>query len=131
MSIVNIDDTTLDEIINYSDGQAIDGLWHRLDMFTEFSERKNMFLSTLKCLLKEGRIKLHKNGIFLESSIEDQIDLFMRAFPKNEKDAHQRAFNTDEPQCRPATAMGLWFFLDDCPAGVAWRQKDGHYEIAD
>jgi hypothetical protein len=83
---------------------------NRLDMFTEFSERKNNFLWTLERLLKEGRIKLHKNGVFLKSSIEDQIETFRKAFPKNEKDAHQIVFNTDEPQCRPSTAIGLWFF---------------------
>lgn len=121
MSTLNIDDTTLDEIVNYSDGQAIDGLWHRLDMFYEFSERKNMFLHTLKRLLKEGRIKLHKNGIFLESPIEEQIELFRKAWPKSDKPYPSH----------PDADFYLWFFDPECPAGIAWRQKDGHYEIAD
>ena len=118
MSIANIDNTVMDEIIYYSDGQAIDGLWHRLDMFTEFSERKNNFLWTLERLLKEGRVKLHKNGVFLESPIEAQIEVFRRAWPTSIKNSGYEDFY-------------WWFFDPECPAGIAWRREDGSYEIAD
>ena len=121
MSTANIDNTVMNEIIYYSDGQALDGLWHRLDILYDFTERKNTFLCTLERLLKEGRIKLHKNGVFLESSIEDQIDAFRRAWP-----------NSDKPYPNhPDADFYLWFFDPECPAGIAWRQEDGSYEIAD
>ena len=117
----------------FGNGRALDVLWDAWQgsETQSFDQRRDIFLWILERLLKEGRIKLHKNGAFLESPIEVQIASFKQAFPKNEKDAHQTAFNTAEPQCRPSTAIGLWYFLDDCPAGVAWKQEDGSYEIAD
>ena len=96
-----------------------------------FEYRRDIFLWVLERLLKEGRIKLHKNGVFLEGSIEEQIEMFKKGFPKNEQDAHWQVFNTNEPQAKLSTAMGLWFFMDSCPAGVAWRDDKGQYIIAD
>ena len=124
-------------------GAAIDTIWQILNPshnswtgfkslgLEDFLKRREAFLWILEQLIKQSRIKLHKKGVFLESPIDEQIAPFRRAFPKNEKDAHQIVFNTDETQCRPSTAIGLWFFLDDCPAGIAWRREDGSYEIAD
>ncbi len=131
MSTANIDNTVMNEIIFYSDGQAIDGLWHRLDMYTEFSERKNIFLWTLERLLKEGRIKLHKNGVFLESSIEDQIETFRQAFPKDMKDADRVCTKPSHEIPYEDFGMNVWWFMDSCPAGIAWQVEDGSYEIAD
>jgi hypothetical protein len=75
----------------------------------------------LERLLKEGSIKLHKKGVFLESSIEDQIEAFRRAWP-----------NSDKPYPNhPDADFYLWFFDSECPAGIAWRQEDDSYEIAD
>lgn len=45
----------------------------------DFSERREIFLWVLERLLREGHIKLHKNGVFLESSIEGQVESFRRA----------------------------------------------------
>ena len=118
--------------IDYVEGHSIAGIWHSSNRVgDDFLKRREAFLWILEQLIKQSRIKLHKKGVFLESPIDEQIAPFRRAFPKNEKDAHQIVFNTDETQCRPSTAIGLWFFLDDCPAGIAWRREDGSYEIAD
>ena len=114
----NINDEKMNEIIYYSDGQVIDGLWQRLDMVTEFPERRDVFLSLIERLLIEGRIKLHKNGVFLKSSIEDQIKLFKKSWPESEKASGYEDFY-------------WWFFDPECPAGIAWHKDDGSYEIAD
>ena len=131
MSTANIDNTVMNEIIYYSDGQAIDGLWHRLDMLYDFTERKNTFLCTLERLLKEGRIKLHKNGVFLESSIEDQIETFKQAFPESMKDADRVCTKPSFEVPYEDFGMNVWWFMDSCPAGIAWQVEDGSYEIAD
>lgn len=131
MIITNLNEDALNEIIYFSDGQAIDGLWHRLDMITIFSNRSDTFIWLLECLLREGRIKLHKNGVFLKSSIEDQIKLFKESFPKDEHDADRICTKPGMESPYEGFGMNVWWFLDSCPAGVAWRQDDGHYEIAD
>jgi hypothetical protein len=107
----------INEAIYYSDGQAIDGLWHRLDMFTDFLERRDVFLWILARLLLEGRIKLHKDSVFLKSSIENQIKLFKDSWPDSEAASGYEDFY-------------WWFFDPECPAGIAWRKEDGSYEIA-
>ncbi|TPW37280.1 DUF596 domain-containing protein, partial [Mixta tenebrionis] len=55
-------------------------------------------------LLQEGRIKLEKDGVFLEGNIKEQISLFRRKFPKNEGEMDD----------------GTWFFYDSCPGGAVW-----------
>ena len=87
----------------------------------DFSDRREIFLWVLERLLREGHIKLHKNGVFLESSIEDQVESFRRAWPSSDK-----PYPSD-----PDADFYLWFYDPACPAGIAWRQPDGHYEIAD
>ena len=118
MKNIDINNDEIKEVIYYSDGQAITGLWQRLDMLTEFPERRDVFLSLIERLLIEGRIKLHKNGVFLKSSIEDQIKLFKKSWPESEKASGYEDFY-------------WWFFDPECPAGIAWRKDDGSYEIAD
>jgi len=86
----------------------------------KFSDRREIFLWVLERLLREGQIKLHKNGVFLEAPIHDQIDFFRNAWP-----------NSDRPYPdHPDADFYLWFYDSACPAGIAWRKNDGHYEIA-
>jgi hypothetical protein len=111
-------------------GAAIDTIWRMLNPihnswtgfeglgFEDFIKRREAFLWILQVLLKEGRIKLHRNGIFLESSIKDQINLFRKAWPSSIKASGYEDFY-------------WWFFDPECPAGIAWRREDGSYEIAD
>ena len=53
----------------------------------QFDQRRDIFLWILERLLREKRIKLHKNRLLLEIPIEKQIELFKNVFPKNKKDA--------------------------------------------
>ncbi len=99
--------------------------------FIKFSDRREVFFFILEHLLRDGRIKLYKNGIFLETSIEDQIKLFRQAFPKNETDADRICTLPGKKAPYEGFGMNVWWYLDKCPVGVAWRQDDGHYEIAD
>jgi hypothetical protein len=106
-------------------------LWIYLeDDYPNFFERCNAFFEILERLIRDGRIKLHKNGVFLNNSIEVQIELFKKAFPKDEHDADRICTKPGMEAPYEGFGMNVWWFLDSCPAGVAWRQADGHYEIA-
>lgn len=105
--------------IDYIQDHALSWLWSPAERVgSDFDEQRELFLWLIERLLREGRIKLHKNGVFLESSIEEQVDLFRRAFPISEAASGYEDFY-------------WWFFDDECPAGVAWRQPDGGYQMAD
>ena len=99
--------------------------------FIKFSDRREIFLFILEHLLRDGRIKLYKNGIFLESSVEDQIKLFRKAFPKNENDADQICTLPGKKAPYEGFGMNVWWYLDKCPATVAWRKGDGRYMMTD
>jgi hypothetical protein len=108
--------------IDYVDGHSIAGLWYASSRVRSdnFLKRRDAFLWILEWLLREGRIKLHKNGVFFESSIENQIEAFRKAWPE-----------TDKPYPdHPDADFYLWFYDPECPAGIAWRKDDGSYEIA-
>jgi hypothetical protein len=105
--------------IDYVEGHSTAGIWHSSNRIgDDFLKRREAFLWILERLLKEGRIKLHKSGVFLESSIEDQIEAFRHAWPTSIKNSGYEDFY-------------WWFFDPECPAGIAWRREDGSYEIAD
>jgi len=107
-------------ITYFGNGRALDILWDAWQgsETQSFDQRREIFLWTLERLLKEGRIKLHKNGVFLESSIEDQIKAFRNAWPTSIKNSGYEDFY-------------WWFFDTECPAGIAWQRDDGSYEMAD
>lgn len=98
--------------------QALDGLWaYSIPDYVEsndftFIQRKALFFWLFERLLREGRIKLAKNGKFLEGSVDTQIERFRQAFPKTEEEMED----------------GIWFFDEDCPGGAVWVLEDGSLE---
>jgi hypothetical protein len=94
-----------------ADGRDVEAL-------VSFSDRREAFLWALERLLKEEHIKLHQKGHFWDVSLEEQVNAFRGAWPKSKADSGYDDFY-------------WWFFDPACPAGVAWRQKDGSYLIAD
>ncbi len=118
--VEHLDDGTPLCGIDYCVDMELNAIWHSLthEPFKNFSflARKNAFLKVLQRLLKDGRIKLRKmnGGPFLESTPEELVDLFRKAWPESIEASGYEDFN-------------WWFFDDDCPAGVAWRLEDGSY----
>ena len=104
----------------FGNGRALDVLWDAWQgsETQSFDQRRDIFLWILERLLKEGSVKLHKNGMLIESPIEEQIEAFKRALPISINDSGYEDFY-------------WWFFDSECPAGIAWRREDGSYEIAD
>lgn len=62
--------------------------------------------------------------------IDEQVDAFRQAFPKSEEDADRLCTKPGYEAPYKGFGMNVWWFLDVCPAGVAWRQQDGSYLIA-
>lgn len=92
-----------------------------VEALVSFSDRREAFLWALERLLQEGCIKPQKNGVLLETSIDELIDAFRQVWPSTEKPYPSH----------PDADFYLWFFDPACPAGIAWRQEDGSYLIAD
>lgn len=122
------------------EGDTLAGLWLVTDWderkqtipkeIATFEYRKEVFLWALERLLREGRLKLAKHGKFLEGTVEEQVEAFRRAWPESELDADKRSLLPGDPHIGSGVGMGLWFFMDDCPAEAAWRQPDGSYRPA-
>lgn len=125
-----LSDSQFENVIYGTDQMSLSALWNATNndgldasyiplVFQPFTARKSLFIWILERLLREGRIKLHKNGVFLQGSIEMQVQRFQEAWPE-----------TDKPYPdHPDAGFDLWFFDPVCPAGVAWRRADGSYLI--
>lgn len=120
-------------IIQKCHGAGIDAIWEMFNprhcrwtkfpaTLTEtFELRKEAFMATLERMLADGVIKLHKDGRILNNEIKELIQNWRNAWP-----------TTEAPYpTAPDIDFSLWFFDKSCPAGVAWRQPDGSYQIAD
>jgi hypothetical protein len=128
--MTNLDQEQYQQIVDKCGNSAIDAIWEMLspihrrwthfpsEVTESFELRTELFFGALARLLHKGQIKLHKKGVFLEGSVETQVQKFREAWPSSEKESGYEDF------C-------WWFFDEECPAGVAWRQPDGSYRIAD
>lgn len=129
-------------VIEKCDGSSLDAIWAMLDPIHEswtgiskeigdFPTRTQTFFWILERLLREGRIKLHKNGVFLDTPIEEQVAVFRQAFPESMEDADRLCSKPGYESPYEGFGMNVWWFMDVCPSGVAWRHADGSYVIAD
>ena len=125
---MNMTEDRYEEIAANAETQALDGIWSQLIYdSTVFSCRRDLFLWVLDRLLREKRIKLHKRGVFLTGSVDEQVEAFRRALPTSEEDADRQCTMPGRPPAR--FGMDFWWFLDICPAGVAWRRSDDSYVV--
>lgn len=126
----NLSEHRYEEITANAETQALAGIWSQLSYDTTvFSCKRELFLRILERLLREQRIKLHKRGVFLTGSVEEQVEAFRRALPTGEEDADRQCTLPGRPPAR--FGMDFWWFLDICPAGVAWRRAGGLYVVDD
>lgn len=86
-----------------------DQIWN--DEFP-FEEKRNYFFSFLREFMERGKIKLANHGEFLDGTIDEQINLFINAFPENEE----------------GLVHGLWFTFDECPGGIVWVHENGYLD---
>ncbi|MDH2925007.1 hypothetical protein EV693_102235 [Nicoletella semolina] len=77
-------------------------------------EVKEMFLEFMGDLIRIGELKLADYGKFLEGTIEEQIDLFRQAWPKE--------YDDNDPE---KDIDHLWWLIG-APAGAVWIWEDGY-----
>ncbi len=108
------------EILNYSKGSPLFSLFNQYQAIMgdiyEKPEIKEMFLSFMTELIKDGELKLAKHSKFLEGSPEEQVDLFRKAWPKS--------YSKDEPD----KDIDLLWWICVAPAGAVWLYPDGWEE---
>ncbi|MDO9436645.1 DUF596 domain-containing protein [Hydrogenophaga sp.] len=128
-----LSDAEYEMVTYYGGGRSLYALWDSWENSESqsFETRRDTFVWILERLLREGRIKLHKNGVFWNSPIDEQIETFRNGFPISERDADERCTKPGAEPAYEGVGMNVWWFLDICPAGVAWREVDGSYAIAD
>jgi hypothetical protein len=119
---LQLSDSLYGFIVENTRGQALNGLWailNSLGLDLPYPERvecnfvlkRQLFFNILQKLMRDDKVRLAKNGIFLIGSIEEQIALFEKAFPISEE----------------AMDSGIWFFDVECLAGAVWvyQLEDG------
>jgi len=95
----------LKEVYENAKLQSTSGLWYPFSYDDSYQNSIDAFLECLFTFLNEGKLRLAKKGKFLEGTIEEQIELFRKSFPDEE---------------RMKEVESYWWYLDDCPAGVVW-----------
>lgn len=90
------------EVYSNINWHGMSSLWQ--DRFNNFEENKNLTLYLIRRLLNDKKLKLAKEGKFLEGTVDDQIKLFEMAFPE-EKEFNERGH--------------YWWYTDESPANQA------------
>ena len=85
-----------------------------------FEERRELFLWSLGQFLANGKLRLMKNGAYLNGTPEEQVALFRQGFPASE---------IPDPRY-PNEDASFWFYWEECPGEAVWRVKkpDGTVE---
>jgi hypothetical protein len=106
-----LDDERYDLIVGNIEDMELDALWWYLkDDSDTLAERAEMFFWVLHRLLLEKRIRLvHMHTrIPMEGNLEEQIENYRKAFPKNDAEMND----------------GIWFFTEACPGGSVWQRSE-------
>ena len=85
---------------------SIGAIWQSVLGYSEnFEVRKEFFIEYLRYLLNESKAKLVKKNVFLEGTIEEQLNRFYNSFPSEQEMQEVETY---------------WWFLDNCPADIVW-----------
>lgn len=115
---VVLTDCQYSEVICGLEGRALDVLWSNVKFAIDkdkldYQEHLDLFMYCLERLMRAGRLKLAKNGVFLTGDINHQIEQFRSAFPSSGT-AEADALEVGD------LGAGIWFFSESCPAGAVW-----------
>ncbi|WP_081302269.1 RHS repeat-associated core domain-containing protein [Gilliamella sp. Nev3-1] len=115
MNFKKIYNSILESAFGYSMGT----MWQHLDNYTKdikipYEIRKDLFFRILEKLIKDGHIRLARNGIFLSGTIEEQINSIKNIWPPYPPD------NEDDD----LDDVGMWFYVKlNC--GIVWITSNG------
>ncbi|ECD9444738.1 DUF596 domain-containing protein [Salmonella enterica subsp. salamae] len=79
------------ELVSAAEGQTLDAVLcysapDSCPLDFSFNDRREIFFWVLERLLKEGKIKLAKNGKLFDGTINEQIERFKSVLPKTEEE---------------------------------------------
>lgn len=97
-------------------GLSMGAIWQHMTVellgsSIDYTDRVNLFFSLMKRLRLKGNIRLAHDGLFLNGTIQDQLEVLKDAWPK-------------EPDEDALDGFGLWF-ITEAPVGVVWIDSDG------
>jgi len=106
-------------VIKSAYGLSMGALWQHLsidcaDVSEDYLFRKKVFFEFLTRLLKEKKIKLAANSVYLTGTLSEQLTLLKNAWPPYPSDDEDD--DLDE--------SGMWFLVK-APAGLVWLMPDG------
>ena len=100
---------------------SLNSLWINLQGdYPHFNDRLEPFFWMLTRALNENRLKLKKNGAYLNGTPEEQVALFRQGFPASE---------IPDPRY-PDIDASYWFYGEECPGEAVWQvnKPDGTVE---
>jgi hypothetical protein len=118
--------------VDYMHDQGLNAIWYLVaQLFQRFETRTSAFFYVLKKLIVEGRVKLHQGGVINDSLAVDELTALQQAWPLTSYEADKIVFIPGSPEIGTGAGMDLWFFMEACPVGIAWRQSDGSFRTAE
>jgi len=112
-------DKVCDDVSVTSYGLSMGTMWQHISVECankpeNYNLRKKIFFILLEKLLNEGKIKLAKDGLFLEGEIEQQLRELESSWPPY----------PSEDEDDDLDEFGMWFFVK-APAGIVWITSEG------
>lgn len=106
-------------VIKTAYGLSLGALWQHInvecaDIPNNYLLRKEIFFIILGQLLKDKKIKLAENGMFLSGTVEQQIKMLQAVWPL--EPSNDENDDLDE--------YGMWFLVK-APAGIVWFTPEG------
>jgi hypothetical protein len=121
-----LDDELIKKISFEENGRELSHVWGwAYDEGDDFESRRDVFFWILDSLLRGGYIKFRKmnGGEVLEGTPEELVELFRKAWPVSELAADKISYLPGSEYIGSGGGMDLWFFMDECPAGVMWLDR--------
>lgn len=106
----------IDSLLPLAIGGSFGMLWalQNLDEYPDVLVRRERFFECINVWMRCGKLLLHRRGVLLTGTIDEQLALFRRAFPNNDAD-----IDLEVPY------GALWFYMDECPAEPVWIIDNG------
>ena len=118
--------------IDFMHDQALNSIWSvAAQTFKSFQMRTKAFFWILEKLILDGHARLHKGGSLDEVPQTNQLADLRNAWPANRCDADKVVFVPGSADIGTGAGMDLWFFMEACPSGIAWRQPNGTYRAGE
>lgn len=107
----------IEDFLFWDKGSSLFALWIASRDYPIFEGNldlaKNGFFFLLERFMRDGMLKLARDSVFWEGSIEDQLKRFEEAWPEEYDDTvEEKDIN------------GLWWYVF-APAGAVWVYSDG------